>query len=149
MSTISNAIAALAAFGATVSGVQHSYDLAGVPEKLSREKLPALIVLPEVGIEQGYKVLGFLGGSPEVTFDVTHLLLYASADAIDARKVLPGLLGLLDNYLAALKANPFLGSTSNPPVHQPTQVQISVGIVDYAGVKYHCLNLKHHLVIYL
>ena len=149
MPTVTAAISALATFAASVPGIKNSYDLAAIPEKISREKLPCAVVIPEVGQEPGFKTLAFAGNAPELDFSVRQIVLYDEAAPKDVRKVLPGMITLLDNYLAALKASPYLGSIAAPPVHQPAQVKISVGVIEWAGVSYHALEFTHALVIYL
>src|SRR5579859_5427876 len=100
------AITSLATFGASVIGVTNSYDLQQTPEKITRVQLPCLLIVPEVGTEQGFQTLSFEGNAPEQTFEVTQLLLYAESDVLELKRVLPGLLGMVDNYNAAAKANP-------------------------------------------
>jgi hypothetical protein len=148
MASVTNAISSLATFAAGVPGIVHSYDLNAVPESVSRDKLPAALVIPE-GTDIGFKTLGSLGGAPIFEFSVIQLILVAPAESIDFRKAVPGLITLLDAYLVALKASPFLGSTAAPPIHEATSVVPTIGITKYGGVDYHSIAFKHTLKIYL
>src|SRR5216684_400356 len=144
------AITSLATFGATVSGVTNSYDLQQIPDKVTRVQLPCLLIVPEVGIEQGFRTLSFSGNAPEQTFEITQLLLYAEADVLEVKRALPGLLTLLDNYNAAAKANPQIDTQAGPPYNRTImEYGVEIGITEWGDVKYHSIAFKHKLVIYL
>jgi hypothetical protein len=143
-------ITSLANFGSTVSAIQNSYDLDKIPEKLSRAMLPALIPLPEIGSETGFATLSFLGNSPQQSFEVTHLCLYAEADTLDTKRALPGLLTLLDGYITAAKNQRTLDTQPGPTFNQVVmQFGVEIGITQYGDVRYHSLAFKHKMTIYL
>lgn len=148
MVSVTGAISALATFGSNISGIKNSYDLGQIPEKVSIEKLPCLIVVPDA-TDLGFKTLTFMGNSPEFDFTVTQLLLYSPKQNTEYHKILPGLIAMLDTYLLALKANPFLGSPTAPPVHKAVTVIPSIVDITYAGTLYYGIIFKYSLRIFL
>lgn len=144
-------LTSLATFGGTVtpvSGTIHSYDLDTIPEKLTRATIPALIMVPEVGSEQGYRPLSFMGNSPEVVMSVSHLLLYDFAENRDTRRVLPNLLSQVDNYVTAAKTQKFLDTQASPANQVAVNFTIDIGITNYAGIDFHSATFKHTYTIY-
>ncbi|MEP7284318.1 MAG: hypothetical protein ABI947_00960 [Chloroflexota bacterium] len=152
MATISAAITALATFGGTVPGIHASYDLTTLPEKITRDKLACAVVVPEVtGGQNAYRfqTVSFMGSAPQVTFTVSQLVLFDTVDNKRVKAVLPGLITLLDNYLAALKALPFLSSTSAPAIHRAVTCTPTIGTFAYGDIEYHGIEFTHSLMINL
>lgn len=152
MATMAGAFTALATFAGTVTGIKNSYDLNAAPESLGRDALPCALIIPENGQEIGFKTLTYMGNAPILTFSCKQVLLYQASDNQPFRKVVPGLIALIDAYFQALKAAPFL-VTLNPgvtaPIHQPIRIKPWIGILKYAEVNYHGVELSCDLEIYL
>jgi hypothetical protein len=140
------ALTALA--GLSVSGIQHNYDVAAVPDTLSRAQLPALLVLPgEVDDRrmfrergQGFYALAFSGSARTVTYAVTHLLLVAAkTDGLGLRSHFPRLVDLIDAYFVALGADVTLGGT----LLEPPKVTVEPGNFTHGDAAYHGCALRH------
>ena len=145
----------LANFGATVAnaltgiGTVQSFDLDAIPDKITRAQLPCLILLPEVGGERGYRPLTFMGNAGQMVFDATHILFFEETANLSARKVLPGLLSQLDNYITAAQAQKFLDTQASPPNQVVITFTVNVNTGSYGGIEYHTLEFKHHYEIHL
>jgi hypothetical protein len=145
MTAFQAALDALASL--SVAGVAHHYGVDAVPERLTRAQLPALLVLPgELHDRRLFKERGSafeaitFGGTGLATLTVTDLLLTAPrAAGLGMRSHLPGLIGLIDAYLAALRADVTLGGT----LAQPAQVAVEPGIFTHGGRAYHGCALRH------
>ena len=146
MATFRAALTALA--GLNVAGIQHNYDVAAVPDNLSRAQLPALLVLPgemddrrlfrERG--QGFQTLAFSGSARTVTYAVTHLLLVAAkTDGVGLRSHFPRLVDLIDAYFTALGANITLGGA----LLEPPKVTVEPGTFTHGDATYHGCALRH------
>jgi len=140
--------------GLTVPGVAHNYDLAALPDDLSRAQLPALLVLPLVPPAtrlqpppaDGFHTLAFSSGPRTVTCTVTHLLLVAPAAAGHGlRSHLPALVDLTDAYLAALAADVTLGGA----LLEPARVRLQTGTYPYGHADYHAVAFQHTWLIQL
>lgn len=124
-------VTSLAAFGATVAGIAHSYDLDVEPPKISREKLPCLLIGNVLLGGSDWKTTTFMGNAPQQVVQVDHLLLVETWSAQMARdRVLPTLLTLHDAYVAAAAASKYLNYESIPL----RQVVISFG-TDYGDIE--------------
>jgi hypothetical protein len=142
-----SALTALA--GLTVTGVNHNYDVDAVPEKIARASLPILIVAPALDDTRRRKFGEFQvatpsGSSALVQYMVTHLLLYAPVGSgRGARTSLPGLVDLIDNYAAAIRSDPKLGST----LYLPTVYTVYVAPANYSGITYFACRFWHTFTI--
>lgn len=144
-----NALAAL-----TIPGVLVSYTLDTLPETPNRARLPALLALPgDLDRDGLFRERG--DGLHQVTLDgvahavgctATHLLLTAPVSAgAGMRSALPGLVTLIDAYIATLAADMTLGGA----LAQPAQVAIEPGQFTYGGVAYHGCAFRHRWVLAL
>jgi hypothetical protein len=149
--SVTYTISQLAAFGATVTGMKNSYDENAIPDILTDGQLPCLLILPEVGVEQGYITLAQMGNAPKVTVFVTHLMLVQSTGKEPGvKRALPLITAALDNYLAAAKANPTLNTQAGPPLNQIfMSFSIAVGKTPWGSTVYHSIAFKHKFEIYL
>jgi hypothetical protein len=142
-----SALTALASL--SVTGVLHNYDVDSVPEKLSRAALPVLVVAPVLDDTRRRKFSEFQLSSPSgssalVQYVVTHLLLYAPiGSGKGTRSAMPGLVDLIDNYAAAIRANPRLSST----LYQPTVYTVYIAPVNYGGILYYGARFWHNMTI--
>ncbi len=134
--------------GLTVPGVSHNYDLAALPDDLSRAQLPALLVLPGETEEdeffrergQGFRAIAFSQGARTVSYVVTHLLLVAPVSAgAGLRSHLPGLIDLIDEYFAALSDDVTLGGE----LLEPVRVKVEPGTFVHGDVVYHGCAFRH------
>lgn len=148
-------ITSVATWGATVGslgnfpGIKNSYDLDQIPEKLSETQLPCLTIVPEVGTEQGFNLLAFMGNSPQTIVEFTHLMLYGTSAVREAKRDLPGLLDAYDAYLAAAKVQKFFDTQAGPPFNQVViNFTVAMGITDWGGTPYHSLAMRHKYTIY-
>lgn len=138
---------ALAQFGATVAGIKASYDLDDVPEKLTREKVPCLLALAGTNAP-GFRTNAMLGGAAQLEFDAVHLLLVKPSDVRQAQ-VLPECFSLLDSYIAALVAQPFLQAITAPAFHDAPQVRIETGVFDWGDLRWHGVKFTHRVLLNL
>lgn len=110
-------VTSLATFGASVAGIAagHSYDLANEPSKVTREKLPCLIIGNVILPGSAWRVTTFMGNAPQHDFQVDHLLLVAEiGERFQRKQVLPTLLDLHDAYMAAAQTTKFLNYQTSP-----------------------------------
>ena len=146
MSLFRTALTNLAAL--SISGVHVNYDVAAVPDEISRGQLPALLVLPgdsdssslfsERG--QGFQAVAFSQGPRTVTYTLTHLLLVAPVSAGKGlRSHLPLLIDLIDAYFAALSEDVTLSGALLEPVH----VQVEPGTFTHGNTDYHGCAFRH------
>lgn len=149
MASIVTLITSLATWGAGVANVKNSYDLTTIPDKLGRAQLPCLIPIPEVGGEQGFQTVSFMGNSPEMDVTINHLLLNGEASDPGVKKDLAPLMVMLDAYLAAAKASPMLNAGSAPPFNVFMQFTVEIGLSKYAEIQYHSISFKHKYKLYL
>ena len=130
---------ALVSLGSSVTGITQSYGTDKFFNQILPVELPCLLVLPsskEAGI---WGTTAFLGNASKHTFGLEHWLLYRQLDAtpVDQATMMPSLLQLIDTYMLALKARPFLGSDlSNPPVHQTPKLVYGFGTLPWGEQKY-------------
>lgn len=112
-------VTSLAAFGATVSGIKKSYDLDDEPPKITREKLPCLLLGNIVLPGSTWQTTTFMGNAPQHSMQLDHLLLVAeiSDQNFQRQRVLPALIDLHDAYIAAAQTQKFL-NYQNTPVQQ-------------------------------
>lgn len=149
MASVVTLITSLATWGAGVALVKNSYDLTTIPDKIGRVQLPCLIPIPEVGGEQGFKTVSFMGNSPELDVTINHLLLNGEASDPGVKKDLPSLMAMLDAYCAAAKANPMLSAGTSPAFNVFMQFTVEVGLTEYAEIQYHSISFKHKYKLYL
>lgn len=110
-------VTSLATFGKTVSGIDatHSYDLQDEPPKITREKLPCLIIGNVVLPGSAWRASTFMGNAPQHDFQVDHLLLLMEiGEKFQRKEALPALMDLHDAYLAAAKVQKFLNYQTDP-----------------------------------
>jgi hypothetical protein len=152
MATITGSVAGLVTFGSSVTGVNASYDLktffeavAATPSTL---QLPCLLVVPALDEQVGWRPLAQQGQSPVAEFVLDHYLLYSKiANNQDFAALQMTVLGFVDNYHAALKANPFY---SNPPAtHTTPKVHYRMVKSTWAGVSYHSIIFRSEMGLYL
>ncbi len=140
-------LASLKAFGATVAGIAtgHSFGISDMPEKFVPEQLPAFIIVPEIGVDQGYATSSFTGKAPTLKLEVAHLLFYKSSANLTSAKILPGLLGMIDAYNAAAKLAPYLvyESTFNYNLVMSYAIGFEQGL--YANTTYHVIRFQHKM----
>ena len=139
-------ISSLAAFGATVAGInpQHSYDLANTPPKITREKLPCLMIGNVILPGSAWKATTFMGNAPQQDFQVDHLLLVTEFDAkYSFAKVLPDLLDLHDAYLAAAQTTKFLNYETNPVRQVVINFKADYGSIDLGQGMFYGVIYSH------
>ena len=141
-------VSSLATFGGTVPGITKSFGLSDLPQNINREDLPAALIVPEVGTEQGLKLLSMMGNSPSVVIEVTQLVLVAESGDTPLREAMPTMLTILDAYNAQAKAQKFLDTQAAPPNQVVMQYSIMLGISEWEGISYHSLSTKHQYTIY-
>lgn len=141
-STALDRLAALA-----VPGVQN-FGVDAVPDSLTRDALPALLVLPHAQSQNrlfqdqgdGFSAIAFSGAARALNVTVTHLLLTAPVTSgTGARDHLPGLVAAIDTVVAALSADVTLGGA----LARPAQVTIEPGQFTHGGVTYHGCAFRH------
>lgn len=152
MASIAGAISALVTFASGVTGITHSYDLSATPRVLSPTQLPCAVI--DFGPEDAasFKQLTYLGNAPVVEFDVTQIVLVDTSAQKTLDKVMPTVVTILDNYLLAMKANPFYtGGTlpTAPAVHSQSTFTPKIGGINFSGVDYFAIWFKHHMRIFL
>lgn len=143
--TMRSAIDRLAAL--PLAGVT-SFTLETTPERLERDQLPALLVLPleseqrQLFGERGSALesLTFAGGERHALLPVTHLLLVAPvASGAGNRQHFPALVDWIDAYLAALAAD----VTLDGELLQAPQVQVESGIFTLGQRRYYGCAFRH------
>lgn len=143
----------VAAFGGTVSGIVggtiNSYKLSEIPDAVDRGQLPCLLIVPEVGSEEGFRFLAHLGGGPAITVEFSHVMLVAESGTRRPMLAVPDVEAMLDNYKAAAKTQKFLDTVAGPPYNQVViGFQVEQGIYNWAGVDYHANVFRHKYTIY-
>ncbi len=136
-------ITSLAAFGATVRGIHESYDLDGIPDRITRAMLPCLIPVPELGETPGLTLDGAMGDAPHDRFIVTHRLLFREAANLGMQHVLPDLITQRDNYVAAAAAQGFLTVDSSPLNQVPMMFSIRLGVGTWGDTDYHLIDFSY------
>lgn len=145
-----DALDGLAALDA--AGINHNYGPESLPESIPRAVLPVLLVAPLDGPEAGlfrerggaYQAEAFSGGPGTMTCVVRHLLLAAPTGAgAGLRSHLPGLIELIDAYIAALAQDPLLGGA----LLEPPRVRVEPGIIEYGRAAYYGCVFRHELLI--
>jgi hypothetical protein len=146
MSTFRTALTNLSAL--SVTGVLHNYDIDAAPDSLSRAQLPALLVLPTNVQDvrmfkdrgEGFQAVAFANGARTITYSVTHLLLIApTTSGNSAKRHLPTLIDLIDNYFDTLKAD----LTLDGALLEPAQVSVELGIYPHGDTKYYGCAMRH------
>ncbi len=134
-----------------VQGVQ-SYPLGDTPDSLTRAQLPALILMPEAGDDsrgmhsRGMQPTGFSAGDARLSVQIAHVLIYGpAADGAGRRAALPDLVALIDDYTAALAADPKLGGA----LPLALTFAVRVGIVRYGGTAYYGAVFTHDWVLHV
>ncbi len=140
-------ITSLAAFGATVPGIHASYDLDGIPDRITRAMLPCLIPVPELGETPGLTLDGAMGGAPHDRFTVTHRLLFREAANLGLRHVLPDLVTQRDTYVAAAAAQRFLIADASPLNQVPRAFSIRVGVGTWGDTDYHLIDFTYRVKV--
>lgn len=147
MASITGAVSALASFAATVPGIKNSYDLAATPRQLSPSQLVAAMIDMGQNDSANWQTQTFLGGMPVVEFGVNQLLIVTSAEVMTYEKAAPTLETLMDSYMTTLKANPYLGSLTAPPIHKPTVVVHKSGTIQFGDITYYGIVIHHQMFI--
>ncbi len=135
----------------SVAGVNHSYSIETVPERLSRASLPILITLPmldggSLRKHSEFEIAAPTGAIGLASYYVTHMLLYAPVGMYrNVAGALPGLADLIDNYAAAIKASSTLGGL----LYLPISYFAAPGDVTWAGVIYLGAKFVLRLVVEL
>jgi hypothetical protein len=139
--------AALDNLAAVVVGGVTSYAPDETPDALARSQLPALVILPELGGESpGLEPNSFTAGDGRLTVDVAHVLLLAPVPAgLGLRSALPTLADAIDNYAAAMAADPTLGGAL--PV--ALRFRVRAGVVRFSGVDYHGAVFTHTWTLHI
>jgi len=133
----------------SVTGINHSYDMSTVPERLGRASMPILIALPMMdggGLRKHSEAQVFTpsGSNIIVEYYITHLLLYATPGMYrNVGSSLPGLVDLIDNYGVAMKANLKLGGL----LYVPLTYYVMPGDIEWGGVPYLGARFVHRFVI--
>jgi len=143
---------ALKALGATVTGITQSYGLEKFFYNILPVELPCMLVVPSTKESGVWGTTAFLGNAPKHAFGLEHWLLYRQIDAIPTDKdtLMPSLAQLIDTYVLALKARPFLGSDlSAPPVHQPAKMVHGFGTLPWGDSKYYGFVFRYTLEVNL
>lgn len=143
---------ALISLGSTVTGITQSYGTAKFFNNILPVELPCLLVVPSTKEAGIWGTTAFLGNAPKHSFGLEHWLLYRQLDATptDPATMLPSMLQLIDAYVLALKARPFLGSDqSNPPVHQTPKMVYGFGTLPWADSKYYGFVFRYTLEVNL
>lgn len=130
-----------------VTGVGSSYDLDQVPDLLPGADLPALVPqFPAVAGtldagERGLSALTYDGSAWTAALHVDHMLFWTPvwADA-GLMAVLPDLIDAVDNYLAAVSADPTLGGALHAPLEI---VRVQIGLFEYGGTGYYGARFRH------
>ena len=131
-----------------VSGVRNNFDIDELPISISAAHLPALLVLPlELEKERLFKErkdslqsVTFSGNAKSVYFLLTHLLLVTPTDrGLGLRGHLPRLVGLIDNYVAAIAADITLGES----LLVPARVAVEAGVFTYDESDFYGCAFRH------
>lgn len=150
MASVPYLITSLATFAGTVTGITDSFDISAIPEKVSDTQLPCAFIVPEVGTEQGLKLISMMGNSPALTIELSQVILVSAASGSEPWRDLPTVLALLDNYNNAAKTQKFLDSQAGPPYNQVViNYSVAIGITEWGGVEYHSLSMRHQYTLYL
>ncbi len=130
-----------------VPGVTTSYDLGELPGALPAADLPALLPLFDdsealfTGGEPSFSTLTFDGSVWQSSLQIDHVLYAAPAwSEAGVSAVLPDLIGLVDNYLAALAA---VGTLNGTLERELVITRVQPGVVDYAGVRFYGVRFRH------
>jgi hypothetical protein len=135
----------------SLAGVTH-FALDETPERLERDQLPALMILPleteqrRLFGERGsaFETLTFSSGERHALLPITHLLLVAPVNAgTGRREQFPALVDWIDAYLDALAAD----VTLNGELLQAAQVQIETGIFILAQRRYYGCAFRHRWML--
>ncbi len=130
-----------------VPGVATRYDLDDLPNALPAADLPALApAFPSsVGLiaeqEESLATLTYDGSVWTASLYVDHVLYWCPAwgDA-GLMAVLPALIGAVDAYLAAIRADGTLGGVL---ARELEIASVLPGVVEYAGVKFYGVSFRH------
>lgn len=131
-----------------VSGVRNNFDIDELPNRISAAHLPALLVLPlELEKErlfrerkEGLQSVTFSGNAQSVYYLLTHLLLAAPTEkGLGMRGHLPQLVGLIDNYVAAIAADITLGEA----LLTPARVAVEAGVFTYDETDFYGCAFRH------
>lgn len=131
-----------------VSGVRKNFDIDELPNSISVAHLPALLVLPlELEKErlfserkEGLQSVTFSGNAQSVYYLLTHLLLVAPTEkGLGLRGHLPRLVGLIDNYVAAIAGDLTLGEA----LLVPARVAVEAGVFAYDEREYYGCAFRH------
>jgi hypothetical protein len=141
------ALDALAAL--TVPGIRTNFGLNAIPEKITRAQLPALILVPMLDATRRRKYGEFGMAAPSgaqalAHYLITHLLLVKPVGTgLGARSALPGLVDLVDDYGATLRANAHLSGA----LFYPVSYSVVIAPIHFAGVEYHAAQFWHTLTV--
>lgn len=131
-----------------VSGVRNNFGIDELPKSISAAHLPALLVLPlELEKErlfkerkEGLQSVTFSGGAKSVYYTLTHLLLVAPTEkGLGLRGHVPRLVGLIDNYVAALAAD----ITLDEALLAPARVAVEAGVFSYDERDFYGCAFRH------
>ncbi len=135
-------IDSLAAFGLTVQGIKHSYDLNEIPDKISAVQLPCLIPIPELGKDkQGFSTRSMLGNAPLVYFEVVHRLLYKPIANQTLKQVLPELITMKDAYDTAAIAQKMLLYSTTPAYYTMMEYSMDIGPMEWNELECHGIDI--------
>jgi len=132
----------------SVTGVTTRYDLSALPNTLPAAELPALVpgfAASAGGADsEGLSTLVYDGSVWRSTLAVEHILCYQpSWSDAGLATVLPNIITVVDNYLAAIKAN---GKLSGALDEDLQITRIEPGVFDYGGVRYYGARFTHRWV---
>lgn len=138
ITTITQSIAGAVAFGATITAITGgSYDLKGFFDASPTPTPPVLLTVADLGEQAGWQTLAFNGRASQLDFYIEQYLLFKRVeDGGDFTYIMPSMITILDAYLDALAANPFMtissvASTHSAPKATWKTVRTKWGEVDY------------------
>lgn len=138
MASVTAAVSALATFAGAVSGITHSYDISATPDKLLPSQLPACVIVFDKPVTLATRAL--IGNQTQYNFNIVQLCLVSQAGNQQYKRGMAQVLPILDAFLLAYKATPFL-TTLVPgvpgPVHQPVTVTATTGEYTYGDTPYY------------
>lgn len=132
----------------TAPTMKYTYRVSEIPEKLTRDKLPCAVCWG--GLLEAGNLESTTFGNAGLEQDIeVEQHFYFDVETASIRKVAPLMNSFWDNYCVAIKANPFYGPATAPPVHGSLSIQPLLQFVPFGDSKYHTLILKHKLKVFL
>lgn len=128
------------------AALRKSFGLENRPDQIRRNDLYCAFVVPPFNEGQNqrralFEAQSYMGGSPKTEDEIEQMVLLEFKDNWNNGKASVEIIKMVNYWLTALKAAPYLGDAANPPVHHSVTCFYEPGVWNYGdgdfwGIKF-------------